>query len=30
MRDLDSDLIVNENDNPLMIRFIGKTPREYM
>ena len=30
MRDLDGNLLVDENDNPHMISHIVKTPREYM
>ena len=30
MRDLDGDLLVDENGNPRLLRHIGKTPREYI
>ena len=30
IRDLDGDLLVDENDDPHMFRWIGKTPKEYI
>jgi hypothetical protein len=30
MRDLDGDLLVDDNDNPRMLKYIVKTPADYM